>query len=194
MRPIGSRRSHREARRRPEGNPEHLDRPRAGYQQVHRGRRRAGSTGIQDRLNHWQRGYLRGRSRLDTLSPSTAKCLCQRLEHGRVIWRRQIDDRQIKTLGTQGGRFVHDPCVIAIRAQTNVSRQGDLLRITPDVRAVRGQHFTFTGEFFGRPAHEVPMLGVPGGDAQCSLLPLPPMQIGGCGFCGPFGSLRASLS
>ena len=23
--------------------------------------------------------------------------------------------------------------------------------------------------------------------------PLPPMQIGGCGFCGPFGSLRASV-
>ncbi|SKT11968.1 Uncharacterised protein [Mycobacteroides abscessus subsp. abscessus] len=52
-----------------------------------------------------------------------------------------------------------------------MSRQGDLLRITPDVRAVRGQHFTFTGKFFGRPAHEVPMLGVPGGDAQCSFLP-----------------------
>src|SRR6516162_4210103 len=50
-----------------------------------------------------------------------------------------------------------------------MGRPDDLFRVAPYVRAMCGQHVALAREQVRRTAGEVPVLGVPSGDAQCPL-------------------------
>ena len=58
----------------------------------------------------------------------------------------------------------------AVAVQPQMGRQQDFFGIAPDVGAVRGQHVALAREQIGRPADEVPVLGVAGRDAQGAFL------------------------
>src|SRR4051812_50039102 len=60
--------------------------------------------------------------------------------------------------------------VVMVRAQPDMCRQHDLLRVAADVRAVRSEYVALAGELLGRTANEVPVLGILRGDAQRALL------------------------
>ena len=84
--------------------------------------------------------------------------------------RRQVDDGEVQALGAQCDRVFDDGAVAAVGVEPDVRRQHDLFGIAADVGAVRGQHVTLAGELLGRPADEVPVVGIFGRDAQRAFL------------------------
>src|SRR3954452_23666584 len=60
--------------------------------------------------------------------------------------------------------------IVVVRAQPDMCRQHDLLRVAADVRAVRSEYVALAGELLGRTANEVPVLSILRGDAQRALL------------------------